>query len=100
MRGMAKSMLTKEERTALKSGTLREKQAAEGKRLIAERQLELEKLERRMFQAGKTHLKPELDGDEDEPSTPNQVEPVEELCETFDSLKEVTGSREFVGARR
>ncbi|GJQ88086.1 hypothetical protein Trydic_g13098 [Trypoxylus dichotomus] len=90
MRATAKNLLLREERDAIKSSTNRERQAAEGKRLIIERKQELEKLEKKIFLTGKAPIRPDIvDGDESNMQTPTS--PKEELDQTFETLKEATG---------
>ncbi|KAK9679861.1 hypothetical protein QE152_g39660 [Popillia japonica] len=92
MRAIAKNLLLKEERDAVKSATNRERQATEGKRLIIERKQELEKLEKKIFHTGKTTIRPDVDGDESNIQTPTPpLCPKEELNQAFETLKDATG---------
>ncbi|KRT80985.1 hypothetical protein AMK59_5436, partial [Oryctes borbonicus] len=89
MRVVARNLLLREEREAIKSATNRERQAAEGKRLIVERKQELEKLEKKIFLTAKTPIRPDIEGEESNIQTPTS--PKEELDQTFETLKEATG---------
>ncbi|KAJ8947031.1 hypothetical protein NQ318_019923 [Aromia moschata] len=97
MRTIARGHLLKEERAANEAATLREREAAEGRRLVNERKLELEMLERRIFQVGKIPPRPEPEGaedvekDENAEKSPTPPHPVEIMSQAFEVLKKVTG---------
>lgn len=91
MRGIARNILLQEEKGAVKSAATRERQAAEGKRLIVERRQELEKLEKKIFQTGKTPIRPETEGDESNAHTPTPPLYPKEDMNSFETLKEATG---------
>ncbi|KAJ8917182.1 hypothetical protein NQ315_012674 [Exocentrus adspersus] len=97
MRGIARGHLLKEERAANSAANLREKEATEGKRLVNERKIELERLERRIFQGGRLQPRPEPEGAEtddavqDEERSVTPPHPVETLAQAFEILKQATG---------
>ncbi|XP_018574503.1 shootin-1, partial [Anoplophora glabripennis] len=95
MRNIARGNLLKEERAANSAANLREKEATEGKRLVNERKIELERLERRIFQGGKILPRPEPEGAEDaapeDEKSPTPPHPVETLAQAFEVLKQATG---------
>lgn len=95
MRNIARGHLLKEERAANSAANLREKEATEGKRLVNDRKIELERLERRIFQGGKIIPRPEPEGAEDaaaeEEKSPTPPHPVETLARVFEILKQATG---------
>lgn len=96
MRGAARKLLLKEERISLTSASTRDRQAIEGKRLVQEARHELEKLERKIFQGGKsitrqteTVLEEETQAQPDTPTPPPQ--PFLEFEQVFTVLKDATG---------
>lgn len=99
MRNIARGHLLKEERAANSAANLREKEASEGKRLVNERKIELERLERRIFQGGKIMVRPEPEGAEDaaaeDEKSPTPPHPVETLAQAFEVLKQATGEWNF-----
>lgn len=76
----------------MKSASIRERQATEGKRLVVERKQELEKLEKKIFQSGRMPVRPDTEGDESNVQTPTSLLcPREEFDQTFETLKDATG---------
>ncbi|XP_050293793.1 merozoite surface protein 1 [Anthonomus grandis grandis] len=93
-RGKARGHLLKEERQAASTAVQREKEADEGRRLVSERKVELEKLEKRLFISGRLPVRPEPEGaeadaEEEKSSTPPH--PVEIKSQEFELLKRATG---------
>lgn len=65
--------------------------------MVFDRRLELEKLERRIFQSGKTTARPETADDISQTDQEEETETEDQetlLKETFDKLKEATGKHE------
>lgn len=92
MRNTARHNLLQEERSANTIAIQKEKEATEGKRLVHERKLELERLERKIFQTGKITSRPEPEGAEDNvEENPSIGHPVEALAQQFEVLKKATG---------
>lgn len=98
MRGAARKLLLKEERISLTSASTRDRQAIEGKRLVQEARHELEKLERKIFQGGKSTTRQTETVLEEEaqiqahPETPTPPpQPLLEFEQIFNVLKEATG---------
>ncbi|KAG5896497.1 hypothetical protein JTB14_005873 [Gonioctena quinquepunctata] len=95
MRGLARGHLLREEKTVNASATSREKEATEGRRLVNERRMELERLEKKIFQEGKIPLRPEPEGAEDvvpeNDKSPTPPHPVESMSQDFEILKRATG---------
>ncbi|XP_057665663.1 outer dynein arm-docking complex subunit 3 [Diorhabda carinulata] len=95
MRSHARSILLKEEKSVNEAALKREKEAAEGRRLVNERRLELERLEKKIFQGGKLPIRPEPEGAEDaqdeEKCPPLPPHPVEVMTQSFEILKKATG---------
>ncbi|CAG9772879.1 unnamed protein product [Ceutorhynchus assimilis] len=93
-RGRARGLLLKEEKLASLAANQREQESAEGRRLVSERKVELEKLEKRLFLSGKLPLRPEPEGaeadvEDEKSSTPPH--PVESKAQEFEQLKRATG---------
>ncbi|XP_028149342.1 tropomyosin-1, isoforms 33/34 [Diabrotica virgifera virgifera] len=94
MRSLARGILLKEEKSVNDSVLRREKEAAEGRRLVNERKQELERLEKKIFLGGKLPVRPEPEGAEDaqdEEKCPTPPHPVEVMSQAFEILKQATG---------
>lgn len=97
MRAGARGTLLQEERTASTSAAARDRQALEGKQLVEHCREELERLEKQIFQVGKTPAKQEADeqAEEGNAHAESQEEPephpLEALNEVFQLLKQATG---------
>lgn len=93
LRNTARHNLLQEERSANATAIQKEKEATDGRRLVSERKLELERLERKIFQTGKIPTRPDPEGAEDnaEDNT-STCHPVELLVRQFEVLKKVTGN--------
>lgn len=97
MKGTVRSELLLQEKVALSAGKARDQQENEGKRLVVRGKQELEKLERRIFQSGKTPVRSEADtGDEivvDEEVNDETTSQQEDVTTTdiFETLKQATG---------
>lgn len=92
-RAAARGKLEREERTAMNSGKIRERQSLEYKNMVTDRKLELERLERKIFQSGK--MAPPRPDTADDTEQTDEITPVEDqevvLKEAFDKLKDATG---------
>ncbi|GLV44078.1 Coiled-coil domain containing protein 151 [Carabus blaptoides fortunei] len=93
-RAAARGKLEREERTAMNSGKIRERQSSEYKNMVTDRKLELERLERKIFQSGKmAPPRPDTADDTEQTDDMTQEEDQEVvLNEAFDKLKEATGA--------
>ncbi|KAH1005292.1 hypothetical protein HUJ04_006305 [Dendroctonus ponderosae] len=93
-RGQARGILLKEERLAAAAANQRDQEAAEGRRLVSERKVELEKLEKRLFLRGRLPARPEPEGaeaDVEEEKSETPPHPVELKSQEFELLKRATG---------
>ncbi|XP_017782428.1 PREDICTED: coiled-coil domain-containing protein 151 [Nicrophorus vespilloides] len=93
LRTLARNALIQEEKNVVEAGSLRERQATEGRRLLEERRHDLEQLEKRFY-----HGKPQIRTDPDEEcpketETPESMDqdPIDYYKEIFEVLKDVTG---------
>ncbi|CAH1109259.1 unnamed protein product [Psylliodes chrysocephalus] len=94
MKSLARSILLKEEKSANEAAQNREKEVTEGRRLVNERKLELERLEKKIFQGGKLPVRPEPEGAEeipDEDKCPTPPHPFDVITHAFEVLKQATG---------
>ncbi|RZC40977.1 coiled-coil domain-containing protein 151 [Asbolus verrucosus] len=99
-RGKARGHLLHEEKIAMATANSRERQATEGKRLVAVRKQELELLEKRIFPTGKLQIRSTATvgtaedavpvTDEETPETPSPPEAT--LTKAFEVLKQATGA--------
>lgn len=97
MRQAARQHLLQEENAANAAANQRLKEAQEGRRLVNERKLELERLERRIFQTGKLPSRPEPEGAEDtDDKSPPPPHPVEIMAQEFEILKKATGKNGYL----
>lgn len=96
MRNTARHNLLQEERSASAETFQKEKEATEGKRLIIDRRLELERLQKKIFQTGKILAKTEHEGTEEnlEETVPT-CHPVELMSRQFEVLKKTTGKIKY-----
>lgn len=92
MRNTARRNLLEEERSANSVAVQKEKETSNGRRLVSERKIELERLERKIFQTGKIQSRPELEGaEENAEDKSSSFYPVELLADQFKILKKATG---------
>ncbi|KAK4882934.1 hypothetical protein RN001_006253 [Aquatica leii] len=96
MRGRARSALIQQEKGALNAAKARDQQETEGKQLVQSGKQELEKLERRIFQSGKTLVRAEAAEaieinviQEVSSATPQSEDRVVDI---FEDLKQITGA--------
>ncbi|CAD7091000.1 unnamed protein product [Hermetia illucens] len=103
MRDAARVILQKQEQQANQSTKAREKQAQEFRRQVEDRKMELERIERKLFSAGKSLVHQESigssSGDQQTGKTEQEDDPnaqlksmVAEMETTFKKLMEVTGA--------
>lgn len=94
-RSQARGTLEREERTATNSGKIRERQEMDYKKMVTDRKLELERLERKIFQSGKAPARPDTADDisqtDQEDTTPTEDQE-QILKDAFEKLKEATGA--------
>lgn len=98
MRANARGTLVQEEQAASSSAAARDRQAIEGKQLVEQCKEELEKLEKQIFQVGKTPAKQEAEEQQEEGNAQAESleepepHPLEALTEVFQLLKQATGA--------
>lgn len=92
MRNSARQNLLQEERSTNATSVQKEKEAIEGRRLVNERKIELERLERKIFQTGKISVRPEPEGAEENAKDHSTTgHPVDSIAQQFEILKKATG---------
>ncbi|CAG9815572.1 unnamed protein product, partial [Phaedon cochleariae] len=94
MRSIARANLLREEKEVNKIMAEREREAAEGRKLVNERKIELERLERKLFQGGRIPARLEPQGAEDTAADEKSLtppHPVESMAQKFEILKKATG---------
>ncbi|XP_048518717.1 uncharacterized protein LOC125503030, partial [Dendroctonus ponderosae] len=92
--GQARGILLNEARLDAAAANQRDQEAAEGRRLVSERKVELEKLEKRLFLRGRLPARPEPEGaeaDVEEEKSETPPHPVELKSQEFELLKRATG---------